>query len=102
MQSYIPSLITAQEIPEDGIISRNIYKDEKIAAVLFGFSQGQELSEHTAAVPITIQIISGEARLTVGEELIEAEPSSWLHLDAKQPHSVYAKTPLVMLLTLLK
>ncbi len=102
MQSYIANLVTTQEIPNDGIISRNIYKDEQVTAVLFGFSQGQELSEHTAAVPIIIQIISGEARLTVGEEVIDAGPNAWLHLDAKQPHSVYAKTSLVMLLTLVR
>src|SRR3972149_6584847 len=37
------------EIPPDSIISRTIYGDEQVKVVLFGFAQGQELSEHTAS-----------------------------------------------------
>lgn len=48
-QSQIMNLATAVEPPEDGIISRAIFNDERLKAVVFGFSAGQELSEHTAA-----------------------------------------------------
>jgi quercetin dioxygenase-like cupin family protein len=102
MFNYLDDLLNEQTIPSDAIISKVIHKDEKINAVLFGFGADQELSEHTAAVPVIIQVLQGEARITVGEEVIEAKDHSWLRLDARVPHSVYAKTPLVMLLTMLK
>ena len=39
------------EIPTDGILSKTYYEDDHVKVVVFGFSKGQELSEHTAAQP---------------------------------------------------
>jgi quercetin dioxygenase-like cupin family protein len=39
--------------PDKGILSRTLYNDEKVKAVVFGFAQGEELSEHTASMPAT-------------------------------------------------
>jgi len=89
-------------IPPDGILSRTIYTDNQIKVVLFGFSAGQELSEHTAAIPAIIQVISGTARLTLGAETLAARAGTWTHMPAHMPHSVLAETPLVFLLTLLR
>ena len=69
---------------------------------LFGFATGEELSEHTASMPAIIQIIKGEASLTIGNEAISGQPGTWIHMAAKTPHSVKAESPAVMLLTLLK
>lgn len=90
------------EIPRDGTLSRTIYGDERVKVVLFGFDAGQELSEHTAATPAIVQILQGEARLTFGGQEVEAGPGFWSHMPARLPHSVLARTPVVMLLTLLK
>ncbi|MGB9739177.1 cupin domain-containing protein [Chloroflexus sp.] len=89
-------------MPVDGIISRTIYQDATIKAVLFGFAAGQELSEHTAAIPAIMHILQGEARITLGEEVVEAVPNTWVHMPARLPHSLQARTPVVMLLLLLK
>lgn len=89
-------------IPEDGIISRTLLQDDRLKAVLFGFSAGQELSEHTAAVPAIMHVILGEARVTVGTETFEASEGSWIHMQPNLSHSVYARVPVVMLLLLLK
>lgn len=95
-------LMAQVTIPEDGTISRTIYQDEHVKAVLFGFAPGQELSEHTAAVPAVLHFVSGEATLTLGAEHLEARANSWVHMPAQLPHSVSARTPVVMLLLLLK
>lgn len=89
-------------IPPYGILSRTIYADSQIKVVLFGFSAGQELSEHTAAVPAIIQVISGTARLTLGAETLAARAGTWVHMPPRLPHSVLAETPLVFLLTMLR
>ena len=90
------------EPPEDGILTRTLFNDDHVKAVLFGFGQGEELSEHTAAMPAILHFIQGEATLTLGEETVEAQPGSWIHMPANLQHSVHAKTPVVMLLLLLK
>ncbi|HMQ32985.1 MAG TPA: cupin domain-containing protein [Chloroflexaceae bacterium] len=95
-------LVAQVTIPEDGTISRTIYQDDQMKAVLFGFAAGQELSEHTAAVPAILHFVAGEAKVTLGAETLEAHANSWVHMPARMPHSVSARTPVVMLLLLLK
>jgi quercetin dioxygenase-like cupin family protein len=73
-----------------------------VKAVLFGFAPGQELSEHTAAAPAILHFVRGEARLTLGGDVTEARAGAWVHMPAQLPHSVFARTPVVMLLLLLK
>ncbi len=43
--------------PEKGILSRTIFNDEKVKAVIFGFAQGEELSEHTASMPAILNSV---------------------------------------------
>ncbi|ABY33578.1 MAG TPA: cupin domain-containing protein [Chloroflexus aurantiacus] len=89
-------------IPDDSTISRTIYQDDQIKAVLFGFAAGQELSEHTAATPAIMHFVQGEARVTLGQEVVEAKPGTWVHMPAHLPHSIQAHTPVIMLLLLLR
>ena len=88
--------------PADGILSRTIFEDNRIKAVVFGFGQGQELSEHTAAKPAMLYFVNGEASLGLGDDMQEAQAGTWVHMPAGLKHSIKAKTPLVMLLVLLK
>jgi quercetin dioxygenase-like cupin family protein len=88
--------------PVDGIVSRSLHDDDSCRVVLFSFAPGQQLSDHTAAVPVTIEVVEGEAEIGVAGERIDARAGTWLHLEANTPHSVVARTPLTLLLTLLK
>ncbi|MGB7291586.1 MAG: cupin domain-containing protein [Thermodesulfobacteriota bacterium] len=90
------------DIPKDGILSRTIYSDNQVKAVLFGFDQDQELSEHTASAPAIIHIIKGEAQITLGKDTLEIQTGSWIHMDPKLLHRIFAKTALVMLLLIFK
>ena len=99
---YIADLATFIEVPPDGVLSRTLYSDKQVKAVIFGFDTGQELSEHTASMPAIIQIVRGDAKLTFGGDTYEAGAGTWVHMPANLSHSVYAKSPVVMLLLLLK
>ena len=90
------------EVPQDGILSRTIHADERSRVVLFAFGEGQELTEHTASVPAEIVFLQGKMRLTLGQDEHEVGPGHWVHMAAHLPHSVLARTPAVMLLTLLR
>jgi len=97
----IPDLAQTVEIPRDGILSRTVYSDAAISVVIFGFDAGQELSEHTAARPALLQILRGEATLTLAGDTLMAGPGFWVHMPAGLPHSVVATSPLVLQLVLL-
>ena len=100
--TYIADLAKQVDIPVDGILSRTLHEDEQVKVVLFGFGAGQELSEHTASMPAILHIVQGEARLTLGDDSVEAEAGAWVHMPPELRHGVYAKTPVVMLLLLIK
>lgn len=98
----ITDLAGAQEVIPESTVSRIIYQDERIKGVLFAFAAGQELSEHTAAVPAIMHFIRGGARVTLGSDTTEVSANTWIHMPAHLPHSIYAHTDTIMLLLLLK
>jgi quercetin dioxygenase-like cupin family protein len=100
--THINDLAKEAQPPEKGILSRTLYNDEKMKAVIFGFAQGEELSEHTASMPAVLHFLQGEAKLTLGADIVEAKPNTWVRMPTGQRHSIQAKTPVVMLLLLLK
>ena len=100
--THITNLAKEVELSEDGILTRTLFNDDNVKAVIFGFGQGEELSEHTASMPAILHFISGEATLTLGDETVEAQPGTWIHMEPNLKHSVKTETPVVMLLLLLK
>lgn len=97
----VENLLKEVEIPKDGTLSRTIHRDDRVKIVLFGFAGGQELSQHTAAVPAILEIVQGDARVTLDGEEKELSAGSWVFMEANLPHAVYARTDVVMLLTML-
>jgi quercetin dioxygenase-like cupin family protein len=100
--TLISDLAKEVQPPDKGILSRTLYNDDRLKAVLFGFAQGEELSEHTASMPAVLHILQGEAKLTLGDDTLEARPGTWVHMAKGLRHSIRAKTPVVMLLLLVK
>lgn len=100
--THILDLAKEAEPPANGILSRTIFQDDRIKAVIFGFAQGEELSEHTAAKPAMLFFVKGEADVGLGDDMQEAQTGTWVHMPAGLKHSIKAKTPVVMLLVLLK
>ncbi len=95
--------LTAEaEIPHDGTLSRVLHADDRIRLVLFAFDRGQELTEHTAAMPAVVQVITGRFRLTLGGETVEVDRDSWVHMPAHLSHSVVALEPGRLLLTMIR
>jgi quercetin dioxygenase-like cupin family protein len=100
--THINDLAKAVQPPEKGILSRTLYNDDRLKVVIFGFAQGEELSEHTASMPAVLHFLQGEAKLTLGDDRHEAKAGTWVHMPKGMRHSIQAKTPLVMLLLFVK
>lgn len=99
---FLPDLGAAIQVPEGGILSKPVFDEGGLRAVLFGFDAGQQLSEHTASVPAVIHILSGQATLQAGSQTLKAGPGAWLYMQANLEHAVFAETPLTMLLLMLR
>jgi quercetin dioxygenase-like cupin family protein len=89
-----------KDIPADTIVSRTFHEGDRAKAIIFGFAPGQELSEHTASQPAILHFLEGEADLVLGTEKKKARKGTWIHMPARLPHSVKAKTKTLMLLLL--
>jgi quercetin dioxygenase-like cupin family protein len=100
--TLIPNLSAEVQIPENGILSRTLYNDDHVKILVFGFAPGQELSAHTAPMSASIYIHSGEARLTLGADSVDAQAGAFVHMAPQLPHGIFAKTPVVMLLSMYK
>jgi quercetin dioxygenase-like cupin family protein len=101
--TYIPNLLKSMSaIPEDSIVSRVIAKGERLDVTLFGFAAGQELTEHTSPYGAIIQVLEGQANISLGKDTVSAEAGAWIHMPPNLPHSLKAATQFVMLLTLIK
>jgi quercetin dioxygenase-like cupin family protein len=100
--TYFSDLAKEAQPPDKGILSRTLHNDDRLKAVIFGFAQGEELSEHTASMPAILHFLQGEAKLTLGDDTLEARSGMWAHMPKGMRHSIHAKTPVVMLLLLLK
>lgn len=99
---FFADLAAEVQIPADGILSRTLHNDERLRVVLFAFSQGQELSAHTAPVPAVLYFVRGEAELTLGTDKMQAKAGSFAHMPARLTHAIVATTPVIMLLMMLK
>ncbi len=97
---YLPELKI--DVVAESIVSRVLYHDDRVNVTLFAFDGGQELSEHTASNPAIIQILKGTASITLGTDKLDVESGAWIHMSAGLAHSISARTPLIMLLTLIK
>jgi quercetin dioxygenase-like cupin family protein len=100
--THLPDLAKEVQPPDKGILSRTLYNDDRLKVIAFGFAQGEELSEHTASMPAVLHFLQGEARLTLGDDTVEARPGTWVHMPKGLRHSILAQTPVVMLLLLVK
>ena len=101
--TYIPDLLKSMStLPEDSIVSRVIAKSERLDVTLFGFAAGQELTEHSSPYRAIIQVLEGQAQISLGKDTVIAEAGAWINMPPGLPHSLKATSEFVMLLTLIK
>ena len=76
--TFLANLQTEFTLPEKGILSRVLHKDEHANVTLFGFSAGEALSAHSAPTPAILYFIEGEAEVQLGDDKVSAKPGSFI------------------------
>lgn len=98
----VVSLPVETQFAANGIVSRTLLRTENMRVVLFGFSAGQELTEHTSTQHALVQVLSGECEFTLGDKLHHLKAGALLYMPPNLRHAVKATTQFSMLLTLSK
>lgn len=98
----IISLADETRYAANGIVSRTLLRTPTSRAVLFGFAEGQELTEHTSTQHATIQMLSGECEFSLAGKPHALKAGDLLYMPPHLPHAVKAIKQFSMLLTLSK
>ena len=98
----IISLAAETKYAANGIVSRTILRTPNSRVVLFGFAEGQELTEHTSTQHAVIQILSGECELSLAGKPHAVKAGDLIYMPPNLPHAVKATRQFSMLLTLSK
>ena len=87
---------------KNSIVSKIIYKSPHTILTLFALDQGQSIAEHITPFDALVQIIDGEAELTIGGEKKLLKAGEAIIMPANIPHALFAKSSYKMLLTMMK
>ena len=101
-QEKIVALEAETQFAPNGIVSRTLLRTANSRAVLFGFAEGQELTEHTSTQHALIQILSGQCEFSLAGKPHELKQGDLLYMPPHLPHAVKATKQFSMLLTLFK
>ena len=87
---------------EGSVVSKEIIKKQAGTVTLFAFDQGQGLSEHTAPFDALVNIIDGQAEVTISGKLFIVKEGEMIIMPANKPHSLKAVEKFKMLLVMIK
>ena len=87
---------------EGSVVSRTL-NDKKVGTItLFAFGEGQGLSEHTAPYDAFVEIVDGEADITISGTDHRVTAGQFIIMPANQPHALRAVTRFKMLLVMIR
>lgn len=102
LKSQILSFSKMAEYQESAVVSRQIAKTDGGNVTLFAFDKDQGLSEHTAPFDALVQILEGEAQITISGKPFELKEGEAMIMPANEPHALKAVQRFKMLLTMLR
>ena len=97
--------VRLEELVDYGIgavVSRTLVQADTGTVTLFAFDKGQGLSEHSAPFDALVQVLEGNAEITIGGEMITVTAGQALLMPADIPHALHAPERYKMLLTMIK
>jgi len=87
---------------EGRVVSRTLAQNKCVSITLFAFDVGEGLSTHSAPGDAMVQVLDGEATINIGGEELIAKAGEVVVMPADVPHSLDARKPFKMLLTVVK
>lgn len=101
-QPEVSRVVDLVSYQEGAVVSRIVVKREAGNVTLFAFDAGQELSEHTAPYDALVQVVDGDAAITVAGRPYRLGAGDMLLMPAHQPHALKAVSRFKMLLTMIR
>ena len=87
---------------DGAIVSKTLLDKPTGTLTLFSFDEGQGLSEHTAPFDATVQILDGEAAITIDGKTQTVKAGELIIMPANIPHALQAEVRFKMLLIMIR
>ena len=88
---------------QDGAVVSRAIVDKPVATItVFSFDVGEGLSEHTAPYDAIVQVLDGEAEVTMEGKVETVGAGEIVIMPANKPHSMRAVKRFKMLLTMIR
>lgn len=84
------------------VISMTIAQIPSVNITLFSLDEGEGISTHTTSGDAMVQILDGEAEITIGDTLLTVKEGETVIMPSDIPHSLEARKRFKMLLTVIK
>jgi quercetin dioxygenase-like cupin family protein len=95
-------LVDLAEYQKDSVVSRMVLNKKSGTVTLFAFDEGQSLSEHTAPFDALVQILDGEAEITISGKSFLVKKGEMVLMPANKPHALKAVYKFKMMLTMMR
>ncbi|MEO6061867.1 MAG: cupin domain-containing protein [Thermoflexales bacterium] len=87
---------------EGAVVSRTLVAGAAGTLTLFAFDVGQELSEHSTPYDALVQVLDGEADITIAGGMQRVKTGEVVLMPANIPHALAAPVAFKMLLTMIR
>lgn len=88
------------EYPDEGILSKEIVKNDKFDVTLFCMAKGKAISEHTSTKAGYVYVLEGKGTFNLKSEKIIMKPGVFIYMNANDVHSLKAEENTSFILTL--
>jgi quercetin dioxygenase-like cupin family protein len=100
--STVHSLLGLVAYGEGAVVSRTLVAGATGTVTLFAFDAGQGLSEHSAPFDALVQVLEGEADITIAGVAHRVRAGEIILMPANVPHALAAPIAFKMLLTMIR
>lgn len=84
------------------VVSRTIIEKKTGTVTIFSFDEGQGLSEHTAPFDAMVEILDGEAEITIAGRPNKVQAGEFMIMPAGEPHALKAIKKFKMALVMIR
>lgn len=102
LPARVVNLAGLVDYQQGAVVSRTLIGRATGTVTLFAFDEGQQLSEHTAPFDALVQVLEGEAEITISGNPLRLAAGQMVIMPAEKPHAVRAIGRFKMMLVMIR
>ena len=101
-KSEVLNLKQLLTIQSGAVVSKTLVNEKSGTITLFAFDQNEGLSEHEAPFDASVYVLEGNLEITISGNPYSLQAEDMIIMPANQPHALVAKSPVKMLLVMIR